>query len=428
MTRALHLADEVSGGASPHRATRRRSISSSLSLFTFNSLKSVGLTLNIKELPLIKIMARAEFERKLPVASISKAKADYHAKRRPRPCGLTIHSAIGCPNNCIYCYIQDMGFDFTEAKPYGLTGDELLYALLSNPYFIPSSWGTFLAFGSIADPFNKKVTYKTLEYLNAISTLGNPCQFSTKAHIDEDLAAKLTNIKTSISPLITIITIEKAEQLEPKAPSVEERLETIRNLKRQKLKPILFLRPIIPGVTEYEVNEILKAAKKAGAVGVVVGGLRITKRIIERLKAANIDVKPIMERAPKANLTEVQIPIKSSDLKRRAIKEARKIGLIPFSSACCALAYVAGVPCTNLCWLKGKCTKCPNNCPTKVPKISERDVLEVFRALAKQKAVSAEVSTSEVKIKVERKFSRRSLDVMKYVLQVILRRKVMIKW
>ncbi|RLE48920.1 MAG: radical SAM protein, partial [Candidatus Methanomethylicota archaeon] len=208
--------------------------------------------MNIKDLPLMKIMAKANLERKLSSASISKAKSDFHAKRKPRPCGLTIHSAIGCPNSCLYCYIQDMGFDFAEAKPYGLTGDELLYALLTNPYFIPSRWGTFLAFGSIADPFNVAATNKTIEYLNTISILGNPCQFSTKAHIDEDLALKLSSINTPISPLVTIVTIEKARILEPLAPSIEERLETIRNLKEKKLKPMLFLRPIIPGVTDNE--------------------------------------------------------------------------------------------------------------------------------------------------------------------------------
>ena len=62
---------------------------------------------------------------------------DPHARRLPRACGITIHTAIGCPNACLYCYIQDMGFEFKEAKPYPLNEIQIVIALLANEYFLP---------------------------------------------------------------------------------------------------------------------------------------------------------------------------------------------------------------------------------------------------------------------------------------------------
>ncbi|MEM4497864.1 MAG: radical SAM protein, partial [Nitrososphaerota archaeon] len=44
-------------------------------------------------------------ERELEVA-----RRDPHARRLPRPCGLTVHTGLGCKFGCLYCYIYDMGF------------------------------------------------------------------------------------------------------------------------------------------------------------------------------------------------------------------------------------------------------------------------------------------------------------------------------
>ncbi len=371
---------------------------------------------------------KSELEQRLPIQSLRKARSDGHARRRPRPCGLTIHSAIGCPNKCLYCYIQDMGFDFIEARPYGLTGEELAYALILNPYFVPGIWGTFLAFGSIADPFNKNVIEKTLEYFNAIEKLGNPCQFSTKAYIRPETIKRLSSIRLPINPLITIVTIKRANKLEPNAPTVESRLKTIKNLKSAGFKPMLFLRPIIPGVNDDEFDEIFKEAKRAGAVGAVIGGFRVTKRIIERLQRAGFDIKQIIKRKPKkAVLSEEQIPIKISDLKRKAIHQAKRRGLIAFASACCANAYNAGVPCPNLCWLKGQCTNCPNKCADKVPSISESEVADLIKMLTKRKIEDASVEDSKVTVKIGFKMSRREMETIKYVIQLFTRRRVLMR-
>lgn len=386
----------------------------------------MGLTLKIKEILFKKIMLKEELKEKLNEKSIQKARADPHAKRKPRPCGLTIHSSIGCPNKCAYCYIQDMGFDFKDAKPYGLNGKELAYSLLSNPYFLPTRWGTFLAFGSISDPFNSKVAAKTMEYFRAIEQLGNPCQFSSKAYISEEDALRISKMRIPISPLITIITINKAPQIEANAPPIWMRLETIRNLSRQKLKPMLFLRPIIPGITENEFDEIFREVKKAGAIGVVIGGLRVTRRIIDRLERSGINIQPILKRIKMNKITEKQTYIKTSDLKRNAVMLAKKHELIPFNSACCANAYNAKVPCINLCWLKGQCTKCPNNCPSKIPSIDESDVIEMFKSIAKMKVSEVIISESTIKIKVGAKITRKKLEEAKYNLQVIFRRRILL--
>ncbi|MEM3394204.1 MAG: radical SAM protein, partial [Candidatus Methanomethylicia archaeon] len=129
--------------------------------------------MELSTIPLRKIILKEKYENRLPEKSIIKASSDQHT------------------NQCIYCYIQDMGFNFKRITPYGLNGLELAYALLSNPYYMPTMYGTYLAIGSVTEPFHELVVNKTIEYLRAIEELENPVQFSTKEYIDEETAKKI---------------------------------------------------------------------------------------------------------------------------------------------------------------------------------------------------------------------------------------------
>ena len=55
-----------------------------------------------------KIETIRQLEALLSPEERREALRDHHAKRPPRPCGITIHTGIGCPLGCAYCYIYDM--------------------------------------------------------------------------------------------------------------------------------------------------------------------------------------------------------------------------------------------------------------------------------------------------------------------------------
>jgi len=280
------------------------------------------------------------------------AERDSHAKRPPRPCGITVHTAIGCVYQCRYCYIYDMGFK-REIKPYPLRALQLVYALLSNKYFIPGLRGTYLAVGSVSEPFHPAVVNRTLEYIEAFyKYLGNPVQFSTKSYLTRQICEKLATVSAGrISPLVTIVSLAESRSLEPHAPSPEKRFESIRNLREAGLKPFLFLRPIIPGLTEKEFREIIDLAVEHGAAGVVAGSLRITRRILEELKDAGLDMSAIYKRVeiPVEKMRgNVQYNVYTSDIKSQIASYARRKGLLFFPSACMANLYTHGISCWKM--------------------------------------------------------------------------------
>lgn len=349
---------------------------------------------------------------------------DGHARRRPRPCGLTVHVALNCPFACTYCYIEDMGFKFQQPSRYPLSSLETMYAIALNPYFIPGKMGTFIAIGSVSEPFHPAIYENTLSLIHLINEkLGNPIQFSTKMHLNEEIISKLSEQTKggSISPLITIITLKYHDKLEPRTPPPEKRLETIEKLSKRGFKPALFLRPIIPEIIEEEIDDLLEKAYEHGAYSVVVGSLRVSNKIIDRLMKAGINVTPIIERINKPLKAGEQFTIETSREKKLIREKDEKLGLIYLQSACCANALSAGVPCCSLCFTSKMCTKCLNNCPSKLPKADEESVQEVIRFLT-FKLVDVEVKGFD--IYVYGRFSRKKRLQIKVVLSTIFRRRV----
>jgi len=90
-----------------------------------------------------------------------------------------------------------------------------------------------------------------MEYIKAAAVLGSPIQFSTKSAISKTVCQQLAEWSVTygcaINALVTITTMKHAEDLEPSAPSVETRLETIRNLSAAGLSVFIFMRPLLPG-------------------------------------------------------------------------------------------------------------------------------------------------------------------------------------
>ncbi len=327
------------------------------------------------------------------------AELDGHARREPRPCGMTIHTGIGCKYGCVYCYVPDMGFPM-KPKPYPLNGLQLVYALLSNPYFVPGPYGTLLAFGSVTEPFMEETRDRAIEYLEYTARfLGNPTQLSTKAYVDEGLADTLRKVADPrMDFLVTIVTLRHWKRLEPNAPPPEKRFETIRNLSSRGFHVTLFLRPIIPGVTDREVPEILERAKAAGARGVVPGSLRVTPGILERLRLAGVDVRVIEARLPRRPRgRRDQVPIRETDLKRLVEVYAKKLGLTVYPSSCSANIDSHGLACNACKW--GPCGR-----PGELPWVEEDAIVELASLVGVE---VSEVRVDERSVKVHARGVRR---------------------
>lgn len=284
----------------------------------------------------------AELGDRLGSESKARAGMDHHSRRRPRPCGMTIHTGVGCSYVCAYCYIYDMGFSAIP-KPYPLEPDEIAYALALNPHVIPDR--TLAAYGSVTEPFLPETRVRAIEYMRAVwRWLKMPTQVSTKAILTDDIASGILSGDPNTSVLVTVVTLSN-RRLEPRAPDPKERIRSAGEVSSRGLSVSLFIRPIIPGITDAEATGILGLAADVGVKSVVLGSLRVTERIIRSLEACGVNTVEIRRRLTEPIKGAKQVETKSSDLKARVSRVAEDFGLRVFRSACEANIHSHGRGC-----------------------------------------------------------------------------------
>ena len=369
---------------------------------------------SLEEILRRKERIRSKLESELNRREIKRAERDDHARREPRPCGLTIHPARGCSFGCVYCYVPDMGLG-GGVRTNPLSSLELVYALALNPYVLPGKGGTFLAFGSVTEPFLPNVAGRTIEYLRAVREhLGNPTQFSTKAYIGGELSRVIADADPSVSALVTLVGLEGTERLEPGAPSSELRLESIRNLSDAGIHVALFLRPMIPGLSDADAPELMRRAAESGARGVVLGTLRVTPRILDAL--ASLGIRGLPERLPmRSRRGRDQITVPMPELKAALRRIAEEAGLRVYPAACSANAEAHGFGCVM-------CDMGP--CPGPMP---DYDLEEFEWALSNLLGVEAKLRRASGFIVAEVKGGGREARLVRHLVSTASRRKVIVR-
>ncbi len=241
----------------------------------------------------------------------------------------------------------------------------------------------------------------------------NPTQFSTKAYLSEEDAERILSLDPSVSALVTIPALRWAERLEPKAPSPELRFRTLSNLLQRGIHASLFLRPLIPGVSEADSPLILKRAASLGVKGVVLGTLRVTRRILRELEAVGLrDLASKMVREPRKPTD--QVPLNTGDLKRMLSSRARALGLKVFPSACSANVDAHDLEC-HMCDM--------GPCNGHLPDYDPEEIEQALRGLG----IEARIIPEDRKILALVKGGSKRVRRVKYLVSTATKRMVTVR-
>ncbi|WP_244181777.1 PA0069 family radical SAM protein [Blastomonas natatoria] len=191
------------------------------------------------------------------------------------PFDQSINAYRGCEHGCIYCYARPThawldlspGLDFESrlfAKP---DAAKLLRATLRKPGYIPK----VIALGTNTDPYQPieaehRITRSILE---VCLEARNPVAITTKSDRvlrDLDLLADMARLDlVAVALSITTLDARMARTLEPRAATPRKRLAALRALHQVGVPAHVNVSPVIPAITDHEIEALVAAGSEAGA-------------------------------------------------------------------------------------------------------------------------------------------------------------------
>lgn len=199
--------------------------------------------------------------------------------------GASINPYRGCEHGCIYCYARptheylgmSCGLDFETKILVKPEAPRLL-----REAFLSRSWQpqTLMLSGNTDcyQPVERKLKL-TRACLEVLAEFRNPVGIITKNYLvtrDIDLLRQLAEhdaVRVSVS--VTSLDETLTQVMEPRTARPELRLRAIRELSEAGIPVNLMMGPIIPGLTDHEIDAILKAAAEAGATSAAYTMVRL---------------------------------------------------------------------------------------------------------------------------------------------------------
>ncbi|MFT5537461.1 PA0069 family radical SAM protein [Parasphingorhabdus sp.] len=205
------------------------------------------------------------------------------------PFDRSINAYRGCEHGCVYCYARPThayhdlspGLDFESklfAKP---NAADLLRQTFAKPNYQPAS----LAIGTNTDPYQpiEKRYRITRQILEVMLETRHPVVITTKSNrVVEDigLLARLAELQlTAVAISVTSLDPQTARLLEPRAPTPVRRLDAVQTLSEAGIYVHVNIAPVVPGITDHEIESIVAAAAERGASSISFIPMRLPHEV-----------------------------------------------------------------------------------------------------------------------------------------------------
>ena len=201
----------------------------------------------------------------------------------------SINPYRGCEHGCIYCFARPShaylglspGLDFETELIARPDAPRLLAQELRARGYQPK----VIVIGSNTDPYQpiEKDRQIMRGLLQVLSDFNHPVAITTKGTLierDIDILAGLAArglVRVGIS--VTTLDPATSRAMEPRVPAPARRLRTIRRLTDAGIPVRVMVSPVVPALTDHELEPILAAAAGAGAIAASSIMLRLPREV-----------------------------------------------------------------------------------------------------------------------------------------------------
>ncbi len=205
------------------------------------------------------------------------------------PFDRSVNPYRGCEHGCIYCFARpghawlgmSPGQDFETRLIARPDAPKVLAAELRKARYAPD----VLAIGTYTDPYQPiEKTHEIMRgLLGVLRDFRHPVNIVTKGSLIErdidilrDMAA---DGLVSVGVSVTTLDARVSRLMEPRVPSPARRLQMIERLSAAGIPVKVMAAPLIPALTDHELEGILEAARDAGARSATAIMLRLPAEV-----------------------------------------------------------------------------------------------------------------------------------------------------
>ena len=191
------------------------------------------------------------------------------------PFDRSVNAYRGCEHGCVYCFARpthaylglSAGLDFETKLTVKPEAARLLRKAFDNPRYTPAP----LALGTNTDPYQplEKDHRITRSILEVLLEYRHPFSITTKSAMvvrDVDLLSKAAALGlVHVGMSITTLDHRLARLMEPRASTPQRRLWALEQLSQAGVPCMVMAAPMIPALTDHEMEAIISAAVRCGA-------------------------------------------------------------------------------------------------------------------------------------------------------------------
>ena len=227
--------------------------------------------------------------------SIDRARTVISYNQSPDlPFDRSINPYRGCEHGCVYCYARPShaflglspGLDFESRIFYKADAADCLRAELARPGYDCAP----IMLGANTDAYqpSERTLRITRAIVEELAGCDHPVRIITKSSLverDMDLLAPMAERGLCVVAVsITTLDTEVSRRMEPRAASPARRLRSVERLARAGIPVEVPIAPVVPVLTDGELEQILARVRDAGASDAWYTLIRLPREVAELFK------------------------------------------------------------------------------------------------------------------------------------------------
>lgn len=185
-----------------------------------------------------------------------------------------INTCLGCTGACSYCYLPRLGYNNKSNNSPIREASQIIKDIEESGMNIDKQ--TLITLGCFSECWDEKNKPQTIELIRYFLQKGNQIQLSTKKQVTIEDVKQFQDLIKYMGQLVIFVStasISQWEQIERNTDTPTKRFETFEVSKELNIPTVLYMKPILQGITIQDIELYQKVIKKYGIKDVVVGSI-----------------------------------------------------------------------------------------------------------------------------------------------------------